>query len=603
MALTTGKFDHGQARTFRYRRADPAAKRGPEMMLWCAIGIAACLATFVLPFFFPMKSPVYSPAYTAGGNNRIGALSVACLSLLITAWIWARNKSHASLPAETRLRSSLPQPVFVGCLVLTCLLSTLLGWGIVHSGVYYADAGYFLTQLRTGLIFHKTPYKDFEFAYGPLLYYLPAFAARALSLVQLNPAVAYVVCYVGLQTAGVWLIAFVTSALPLRRGVQIAAFCFVVLCTLNPQAGLNYTAARFLLPVAALVILTRQKRLVPGMIVAGLGVIAQFLVSPELALAYIAGCVAVAVYLAVLRGHRFLLIGVSALAGALLYFLCANPAYFRTMQEFAKGGYNEILAPAPHILALLFCAVVLAPSAVADALLCRLPAAHATEWRRVHNAGMLIGIYVIGLVLLAPALGRCDPLHVWFNGLPLFLLGFVALQSFRTRWRVTGLLAAALFSVYSLGQEYALERGKLAQVLLHAPDPTEDADLPALTRRLLGSRVMIPYDPPMRLVDALVQVKEFAPAYLCIPPADPAAERNLILQMRREPYVLVHRGTDKLGQENRIYNNGLRHWLRFGYRYRARYAPYVQGQLTQRELDLNWRFAGIYGSYLLYQKR
>lgn len=81
------------------------------------------------------------------------------------------------------------------------MYAAVLGALMVRNGMYYADAGYFLTQLRTGLVFHAKLYRDVEFAYGPLMYYWPAFFLRALGLLHVSAETAYVVALCAMELA------------------------------------------------------------------------------------------------------------------------------------------------------------------------------------------------------------------------------------------------------------------------------------------------------------------------------------------------------------------------------------------------------------------
>ena len=103
--------------------------------------------------------------------------------------------------------------------------------------------------------------------------------------------------------------------------------------------------------------------------------------------------------------------------------------YFRTMSEFAKGGYNNILSPAPHIYMLLVCAVMLSPLGRGG----RTPPEERFNPRQERLLRPLDRIFIAGLTMLAPALGRCDPLHVSFNGWALFLLGCIAVDGWVRR--------------------------------------------------------------------------------------------------------------------------------------------------------------------------
>ena len=71
--------------------------------------------------------------------------------------------------------------------------------------------------------------------------------------------------------------------------------------------------------------------------------------------------------------------------------------------------------------------------------------------------------------------------------------------------------------------------------------------------------------------------------------------------MRKADYALAP-DIFKRSAENAINNDGMKFRMRFGYRYKARHEPYLQGLLLTRELAANWQRVGTFGSYDLYRK-
>ena len=249
----------------------------------------------------------------------------------------------------------------------------------------------------------------------------------------------------------------------------------------------------------------------------------EFAVSPELGVAFAVGASAYGLYRAYVLGWPWLSVSLAAAAGAGAFSLISGPAYFRTLGEFSKGGYNLILEPAPHIYMLLFCAVCLAPLAVTYAVRTE-TFERTTSGIGLPHGAMFIGIFMAGLVMLAPALGRCDPLHVSFNGWGLFLLAFVSLDQFSPHWKTIGVALATLFALYSVSQEFALSKGPLLRGIRHSSDPYEDADLPRLERDLGTGRVSFPWNTPMSLIDKLTAAGNYQPQYLCVMAVDKTAE-------------------------------------------------------------------------------
>jgi hypothetical protein len=573
------------------------SERWRQLAFWAAVLSVTFLAAFVFPFLFPLKQAVFSPAYTVGSNNRVGALAVALVSVLTAA-------ACLRLPAACRgLRTRFADTVWgrsqlVLSLIVVVAFSSLLGVLIVRSGTYYADAGYFITQLRTGLVFHRALYREVEFAYGPLLYLWPAFTVRALGHFGWSMQASYMASFVLMEAVGTAMLYWTVSALPMSARMKTIAFALLVLLTLDPQAGLNYTAFRFILPTFSLVFLSRQHRLSVAGVTAFWAAVLNFAVSPELGVAFTAGAGCYGLYRAVTSQKRFIVVSACAIAGASMFSIAMGRGYFSTMAEFAKGGYNEILEPAPHIYVLLVCAVTLAPLAVATAMR---DGGRKRYSGTVDTAAMLVGIFIAGLAMLAPALGRCDPLHVSFNGWALFLLSCVAVDQMGRVGKQAWLVIAVLFCGYTTAQEFALEKGPLERVLLHRPDPLENVDPTGLALATNGQRVAFPLSQALAALDHLTAMNLYEPQYLCIPAASAEAERRVVQDMRRANYAMVPNTIDLLN-ENKINNVGMRYHMRFNYKYRARRAPFIQGAATLAELQQHWQPAGIYGSYTLYRK-
>lgn len=339
-----------------------------RLLFWLLVAATGFVCVFLLPFLFPLKTPVFSPVYTAGGNNRVGAMAAAVVSSVaaLLCWRFGFFPAPAAMPQAGFKRNDLRWIVGAGLLV--ALATAVLGIPMATRGVFYGDAGYFLTQLRSGLVLHGRLYHDFEFAYGPLLYAWPALFVRALAPLHVSAAMAYVVALCAMELAGTAMLFFTVRAFPMRRGMQLATFAVLCVVTLDPQLGLNYTAFRFICSITLLAVLSRQVRPGRAAAAAALSAMATFAISPEMGVAFVAGACALCAYRAWTGGVRWLAPGAAGLAGAGLFSAVVGPDYFRTLKEFASGGYSMLLEPAPHIYFLLFCAIGLAPTVAAAAV-------------------------------------------------------------------------------------------------------------------------------------------------------------------------------------------------------------------------------------------
>ena len=119
-------------------------------------------AIFGLPYFVPV-SPTVSTSYLAGFNTKM-AVMILALGTGLFAWF-----TNGGLYQTQDDDSRLSWKVLVGAVALTfatCLFRLHLTIGRALGG----DTYYFLNRqqmVAAGLV----PYRQFEFAYGPLLLY------------------------------------------------------------------------------------------------------------------------------------------------------------------------------------------------------------------------------------------------------------------------------------------------------------------------------------------------------------------------------------------------------------------------------------------------
>jgi hypothetical protein len=568
---------------------------------WTATAVTTFFCAFVLPFYFPMSEPVYSAAYTAGENNRVAAIAVAAISLLV-AFVYrsfavtGENEKECS-DFDRVDRTQLGIRYLWWGLGATLALTALLGSIIVRRGPYYGDEGYFLAQLRTGIVFHRAIYREFEFPYGPVLYYWPATFVRALAPLGVSMAAAYMTSLVVMEALGVGLLFYTVKALPIRRGLKAAAFALITFCAFDMLLGLNYAALRCILPFATVVLLSKQRNLGRAMVVAFLGEIVQLGVSPEIGIAFGGAAAAYGLYCGVVSGWRWMGVGVAAVTGAAAFAKLIGHDYFLTLGEMAKGGYNLILEPLPFTLVLLAAVVALSPVAVARGV--RAFNRGANSW-----AGMLVGLYVAMLGMLPAALSRSDPLHNFFDGVGAYLLSFVAIDRSTRVWRRVWIVVVALTFAATQFQEFHAFREGIINAVRQVPEPYDDPNTVDRISQAVGpAKVAFPWGIPLQMVDRLTRTGQYQPGYFCGSSGafDEASEERRVADMRSAEFLLVPIN-QALVFEDEIDNSGVKRWLRFGFTYRARRVPFYEGARMLQELDANWKPVGSFGVYTLYKQ-
>jgi hypothetical protein len=564
-------------------------QRSTQILGWTLTAAATYAAVFVLPYRFPLREPVLSDTWIAGANNQVAAVAVALVSIVVTLFCWYRNNA-APEPCDTRERLGGGY-LFAGILV-AILWTAGLGWAVARAHMYWGDEGYFLNQLRTGLIFHKTIYTEFEFAYGPLLYLWPAACIRLLATLGISFTAAYLVSLALLQSAGLALAFYTVRALPLRRSYQACAFCLIALGTLNSLLGLNYSAFRFILPFAAVVLLSRQRTLAKAALVATFCEIACLATSPELGFAFAGAAIVVAIYRSFSDGSRWLLAALAPVAGAGLFYALVGPAYFFTLGNMARGGYNVLLRPVPPIIGLLLAAVVLAPLAVAR------------QVRKPGDRALILAFYVAALGMLPAALGRSDAIHVFFDGIGLYLLSLVALNNVPVGWRRAGIFALPVVLALTVAHNFKSDQHRLSLIL--GPRAVQEDwgfDETALRNAIGTAQISAPILAPQRVIDDLTRTGQYVPDYFCgwVGVWDRESEERKIADMRRTEFALVA-FTDPvdpdLGRDREIHL-----LMRMGLASHPPRPEYVRGALLDAELQSHWIARERFGDYELYQQR
>jgi hypothetical protein len=559
------------------------------------VGIAALLSAFFLPFLLPGNLLVYSAAYIAGANNKLATIALALLSAIV-ALCAARGWIADGLPSDGDERSSRPLSggtILAGCL-LVALWTGLLGWAITHSGNRYGESDYFLERSRDLLRFGGRLYRDFEFPYGPLLLLPPVWLARLGPALSTHLQAFFFAWFTLLNVAGIGMAGYCLNALPLSsrsRTLLFALFCFE---QINPLMGPNYSLGKFLLPFAVLLWGARRVGALRRAVALAAGHLLTLLVSPELGVGLTAGIVAWATLEAWrARAAKPLLACLAPVFGYAVFTAFYGAGFLDRLQHASAGALNLIIEPLPDMLIFLVALVWLAPLAVGLSLR-----------RRSPGAPVLAGVFLLSLGLLPGALGRSDPLHVFFNGLGFLLLAMVGLERLGRRHAAlwSGLTILLCLQVQATNFKiYTVPLRSLLASIRH-PAPERDLDAAALARLQRETQdqpVATPVLQPVPLQDELalrnagIFVEDKYPGLAEI--WDPAEERQKIARLRTQRWALLPQQpyTSDEGLPN---HDKVKLLFRLGYQYPQRRAPYVVGNQLQRELDSHWVRVDRFGS-------
>ena len=568
---------HNRLRTGRWRKLRSYfTVSGPThpsshwrgLRFWTVLAVLTILAVFVLPLHFPPSTPTYSVSYVVGFNNRLAAGFVVLLSLVtLLTFLRGASTSHRAVSLDIPMPKAWLLLAIVGMAVFVGVMGGLA----LQTQAFESDAAYFLTQLAQWSHFHLKLYRDLEFGYGPLLFAWPAAVQTVLRHAGIGPEAAYLVSLVVLQILGLCTTFYLLQKLPLHRSVRGGIFLILTLGAMRPSLGLNYTLLRFTSVFAALLAVSNLTGKLRQGIWFAVCQVFMLAISPEMGVAFLAGTITYALFRSYRNEYAWISVPVPGIIVTVWFCLLIDPGYFYTMRQFATGMLNQVVAPTPEILVLLIAAIGLAPLAVA-----------ASIERNRPDAAALLGIYVASLALVPAALGLCDPLHTFFNGIGFYLLSFVALASWRPHWSKLCLLIFLVIvrpeQINGFASAFANRRERFDN--LHAQQDQVLAWEKAADGGKIFAPTVLPYFQRKRLLDdGLLRPDYFSGLDNAF---NSAAEKLKLDEMRASTYVLAARGTLPAPRPDERRRLRL---LRFGYTYPVRHVAYVPLQHLQAELS------------------
>ncbi len=598
------------------------------------MGLAGVFCALVLPFLVGGRGgPVYAATYSVGADNRAAAVGLALLSLGVLVWaVLADGPGLRPLSSRWDFRGAEAPRFHLGGVSwrvmvvgagLVGVWTAGLGWAVARaglgSGVRFGESAYFLERMRDVGAFGGRLYTDFEWPYGPLLLMPPVWAHRlGVSLVGADFAWLVVLNVVGVLLAG-----YVLNRLPLGYGVRVGLFAMFCFEQVHPLAGANYSLGKFMLPFAVVV---WGAGLLPGWRrfggLAG-GMLSTMLVSPELGVGLAVGIVGWAGVTA-WQEKRWAVLeyGLAPVVGVAGFLAMYGRGFVDRLGHAAGGALNLVIEPLPDVLVLVVAVVWLAPRAVGFAV--RAAAVEDVPQRLKPQAGaagygtaeavplsgndgalrggsgaVLTGVFLVSLGMLPGALGRADPLHVFFNGFGFLVLGFVGL---RGRARLAWGLAVGLLALQVQVTNFAIYRPMLKGLVHPVIEPK--LDVARLREETGGAAVAVPalfampVTDELALRDAGLFVADKVPGLAeTWTPEDEAAK---IARMRAVGWALVP-AVDYTQAEGSPNASGVKRMLRLGYRYKERREAYVVGVMLRGELARDWVAVDEFGGEVLYR--
>lgn len=402
------------------------------------VGLLAYYGLFRIPFLFPPQQRLWSASYAFGFNNGVAILILVGLLGLIALWSLTRNQIRAwpldlSFPqARTDLHSL--HLAFAGVALFYIAFSLLLYFYYSRTGSWLMwETRHFLHRAQLMEFYGRNPYTQFSAEYGPLLTVTPVYLHMMLRPLGASLEQAYFASHLLLNLGGVACLYYLLSRAKMPAPARVVAFVTLSIAGFAPYMGLNGVLLRYLCPAASLVLghralLWAQARpagarwwlgVIVGIL---LLVVINILLSPEAALTFALAWLTYAVL--IVRGdHRVLLAAFVALAAA--GFFCWKllpPAYYGTLLHFSEGANNLPLLPAAHLLFYLVTIFLIVPPLLAAGV-------RQGDIGEIPAAAVRGALGVLCLIMVPGALGRCDPPHVLFFGMPASLLLLIGLAN------------------------------------------------------------------------------------------------------------------------------------------------------------------------------
>ena len=391
-------------------------------------GITVCYLLFVLPYSFPPSTRLVSASYLFGFNNKVAVFTFVAF-LLFLSWIRQRLPAVPGsgvpglAPGNARHLHRTLLLLYIGAAIWYLALTATIYFVVAKPDGYYKfdwESSQFLWHLKLMDIYGLRPYRDFVVEYGPALVYLPAWFYTALRPIGISPEASYYILHYFLNLIGLAALLYIVNSFAMPLRFKRVTFLLVAVSAFSPAMGLNGLLIRFLLPYASLLLVHRanlradkqkpRRRLAA---IVGAASIVNIVISPEIGIAWLG---ALTIYGALLLPSDRTAAACIFLSEAAVMAVSAAllpGAYFHTVLSFSQGANNFPIVPAAHIL--FYAAVV---------LLCvpRLLVSRLLEVSAEASYACAVGALIIAVI---PAvLGRCDPPHVFLNGLGLFTIGF-----------------------------------------------------------------------------------------------------------------------------------------------------------------------------------
>jgi hypothetical protein len=591
-------------------------------LLAALVYLVALFLTLVVPLWVPMApTTMISASYLAGFNTRVAdiagvAVSCAVLWLAWKGWLGG----YGPPPAKTRLGWRF------AAVTIVLLLSTLsvACWIVTVAEVrYHSDAGYFREQLESFVLNGRHLYTELEFPYGPILMLLSVWVYKGLHPFGVSITGAYFTSMVLAQGIGMLALAYALNQLPMRARHRQVGFVVLSAGACVSLLGMNYTHLRFVPPLALLLLVPRLRSRAAIVALLTVGEMLEFAISPEVGLAFLAACWCYAAWR--WREDRWYSIAAMVLPTlGTAVLLLSLKSYLQMLIAFGRGNFNLPLQPIPDILIFLFAFTWLVPRYIGYTI--------REQDRSSREIAVLVAMFAYSIGMIPSTFARCDPLHVFFNGLPILVLSLAAVSRVTARAGAVWVLCLIVLVSWMHFVNVRLDQLQIAEAVHAGLIPR----LPSRASRLLVratrrgapgvSRILAApvYPPPlldMQRLESIVghdtiatpddidwsveqqlrQTGHFRPDFFSFMASviSLQRERQKVRTMDEARWALLPQPREGIWTEMPD-NLGLLQGITL--RYPVRHAPlYLHNSILQQDLLEHWRPVADFGPYRLYE--
>ena len=384
-----------------------------------ALGLSA---VYLIPYLVPVHDGL-SFSYLVGFSNRTAI--VLLLAFILGFALWTRGLG-LRLPDPTggagnRFRRT--GVVAIGSSVFGCALF----WVLARALGPLMESQYFLDRYAMFGMGGRL-YRDFEYDYGPLMFYPSVWIAH---LCHLSLGNGYFLGWIIQWALGTWALWKVieVAARGTSHGRAIFLLLWAFFLTTIPDSGTNYTPLRFCATLAFALAVhslhTRGASNFATFSMASLGATVMLLYSPEQGIAFSLGTVLF--FVLCVRPARL------DLLGGLGAFVIVTSIVFCLALRFGVLGNVATVGGGTLDFPLLFSF----QSLVLLLLLLVAGCAFIASFRAHASQGPLLYLICLSLVSAPAAFSRADIGHIIINTLGALIAALVVLSQYRAIWRWT----------------------------------------------------------------------------------------------------------------------------------------------------------------------